>query len=99
MGGYPMMPGAFPNPMMPGPFGAYPPPPAGIPPYFNSMLEQAKKENERLNSELENIRTDPAGFDSVAKRAEDDIDKLKNTLLPQGLGKDPQLISYFRRSC
>lgn len=68
------------------PFGAYPQPPASIPPYFNSMLEAANVENDKLNLELEELKNGPSNFDNVHKRAEGDIEKLKKSLLPQGLG-------------
>lgn len=67
-------------------FGGYAPPPQSIPPYFSSMINEAKMENDLLNSELENLQTDKGEFGNIAQRAEDDIEKLKKSLLPSGLG-------------
>lgn len=51
------------------------------------MLETARRENDKLSAELEEINNQPSNFEGIAKRAETDIDKLKKTLLPQNMGK------------
>ncbi|CAI2387400.1 unnamed protein product [Moneuplotes crassus] len=86
--GMPGMPGM---PGMAAPFGPYPHPPNTIPPQFRTMIDQAKLENDRLTQELDNLKSgsgglDNGGFGNIAQRAEEDIEKLKKTLLPNGLG-------------
>ena len=86
MPGHPMGYGGFPTP-----FGPYPQPPPSIPPYFNTMLEAAKAENEKLNSELKEIQNGPQKFEAIHQKAEGDLENLKKSLLPQGIGK---IINY-----
>ena len=56
--------------------------------YMDSLVKQTEEENRKLQDELERIKNDDLDFEGVAQRANDDVEMLKNQLMPNGVSSD-----------
>ena len=75
-GGYPFFPGA-----------------PGVPPmvnpslnYLQNILQKQEDDNKRLEEQLKKLNAEDGSFDRIAKRAGQEIEDLKNKLMPNGGG-------------
>lgn len=59
--------------------------------YMDSMVRQIQDENKKLEDELEKIKNDDYDFDGLANNADNDVEMLKQQLLPNGAsaGEEP----------
>jgi len=63
--------------------------------YMDNMVKQIQEENKKLENELEKIKNDDYDFDNVANNAQNEIDALKNQLLPNGAPEEEPFPENF----
>ena len=54
--------------------------------YLQNIVSKQEESNKKLEEELTSLKKEDGNFDAIAKRAGDDIDSLKQRLMPGAIG-------------